>query len=54
MAGVTFCRSLQIEVATRPAARSATYFTRVSQRAESDFRPRRLLRYFFVRGQSPL
>src|SRR5215468_2291118 len=29
-------------------------FTRASQRAESDFRLRRLLRYFFARGQSPL
>jgi len=51
---VTFNRSFQIEVATRPAVRRATCFTRASQRAESDFRLRRLLRYFFARGQSPL
>src|SRR5262245_9031711 len=41
---VTFNLSFQIEVATRPAVRRATCFTRTSQRAESDFRLRRLLR----------
>jgi len=51
---VTFNRSFQIEVATRPAVRRATCFTRAFQRAESDFRLRRVLRYFFARGQSPL